>query len=88
MAHLNQHILSAKINQIEQNIEVGGLYYHYKNPNVAYHVIAIGVQEADEQLCVIYQNRETNCIWVRNVSSWFEKVQLNGNVISRFKKIN
>ena len=88
MAHSTPQLLIQKLNHPAiEAIEVGALYYHYKNPSVVYKVLAIGLQEESEELCVIYQNcSDTKLIWVRAISSWLSTVEHANTLVPRFQK--
>lgn len=80
---LNQCITSAK-----QQVEVGALYYHYRTPTQHYRVLAIALDEATEQPCVVYQAMYgEKLIWVRTLDAWCDQVECQGEIFSRFIKI-
>ena len=63
---------------------IGALYTHYKDPTKQYKVVAIGIQEWDDQPCVIYEwQYGPKFVFVRPLSNWIEMV---GDV-PRFKKV-
>lgn len=65
-----------------------GIYEHYKGKR--YEVIGIGISSEDETAYVIYKPLyETDVpFWIRPYEMFSETVEVNGNVIPRFKKID
>lgn len=86
MSHTKTHTeLAGEINTIKKQIVVGATYFHYKNPTNFYIVVDIAVQEATEKLCVIYKALyEPHLTFIRDVDSWLEKVEVEGNMVDRF----
>jgi hypothetical protein len=83
--HKSQEELVNERTIAAQNIQVGGLYYHYKNPNDLYKVLNLAVTEWDDEVCVIYEAQYGERItFVRPLSSWLEKVEWNGKIVDRF----
>ncbi len=88
MAHLDAETLKLKQRYGQEFVQVGALYYHYRNPQVLYRVLAIGFQEATDEVCVIYQNLENDVIWVRNLGSWLSSVAKDNQTVPRFTKVD
>src|SRR6266498_1897937 len=88
-SHSNSVELAQKIEEAKEHIKVGGTYVHYKSPDKPYKVIAIGLQEADEEPCVVYQAQYGDKItWVRNLNDWLAQVQYESNTMGpRFKEL-
>lgn len=87
MAHMTLEQLEQKRNEARKYIEIGALYYHYRDNTKLYKIIDLGIQEATEDVCVIYQSQYgENLVWVRNLDSWQELVEVNGKKIARFQK--
>lgn len=62
----------------EQQVHVGGIYSHYRSPEKSYKVLAIAIQEENEEPCVVYQALYgDNLIWVRNLSVWCSYINPN-----------
>jgi hypothetical protein len=91
MAHTDSKDLQTKLTLTQYNIEVGGHYHHYKNPQTHYKVINLALLEWDEEPVVVYQSMTDNLIWVRRINGengWNTPVKLdNGQVVSRFEKV-
>jgi hypothetical protein len=67
-----------------------GEYEHYKGKR--YNVLGVGRHtEADEYFVVyrpLYEHDDQPDIWLRPFAMFMETVELNGQTIPRFKKIN
>ena len=91
MAHTDSKDLQTKLTLTQYNIEVGGHYHHYKNPQTHYKVINLALSEWDEEPVVVYQSMTDNLIWVRRINGengWNTPVTLdNGHVVNRFEKV-
>lgn len=86
MAHKNQIGLERELNQAAEMVKVGEIYSHYKNPQNHYQVIGLGVQEATDKICVIYQAQYGGkFIFVRDLDSWLDTVDVDGVKVLRFK---
>lgn len=85
MAHTELDMLKQKMDEAAQSVVIGGIYVHYRNPDKPYQVLNLAIQEATEQICVIYKNLYgTELIWVRNLDSWNSMVMHNGDMVPRF----
>ncbi len=65
-----------------------GIYEHYKGGR--YRVIGVGVYESTEESVVIYEalyDNDASKLWVRPLESFEETVEVNGETIPRFKRI-
>lgn len=70
------------------NIKVGDIYYHYKNPNLYYKIIAIALDEETEEPVIIYQAQYgKNLIWMRKIFNWNQNIESNGVSTFRFNKL-
>jgi hypothetical protein len=87
MNHSSVEMLKQKCEYLAAEITIGQLYFHYRNPQVFYKVLALGLQEATEKPCVIYQNVDNQLIWVRNVDDWSALVEYQGRQVPRFQKV-
>jgi hypothetical protein len=71
--------------QAKQQVEVGAVYHHYRNPNHLYRVLAVAIDEKLEQPCVVYQALYGDYLtWVRSFSDWCGKIEYQGQIVSRF----
>lgn len=83
--HKPQSFLVDKLKKASVQVQVGGSYYHYKNPDHTYVVLNLAVMEADEEPCVIYQAQYGDrLIFVRPLKSWLDKIELENQTVSRF----
>ena len=83
--HSNEEILELLLKN--DDIEVGGIYYHYRNPTIYYQVLMIAINEATETPVVVYQALYgKKIIWTRKISIWNQLVEHNGVLVKRFTK--
>ena len=85
--HLSQPELQKRLAAARAKIDVDVRYYHYKNPQKYYHIVAIGMIEATETPAVIYQAEYgEKIIWVRPIENFLAMVEHNGKMVRRFNK--
>jgi hypothetical protein len=73
MPHKSHSELKEELESAKERVKINGIYSHYKNPDRFYRVIAIGVQESTDELCVIYQDTvDEYLLFVRNLDLWLE----------------
>lgn len=79
--------LQQKLQDSQQKVTVGAHYVYYRDADLKYKVLQIGLQEADEQVCMIYQALYgEQLVWVRNLNDWLAEVELAGKKVARFQK--
>jgi hypothetical protein len=69
--------------------EVGSIYYHYRDVKgeKPYIVRCIALREENEEPTVIYEAQYGDRLtWDRRLSDWHAVIELEGKVISRFRK--
>lgn len=68
--HKNHEQLHRELDEAREQVRVGGVYSHYKHPNNTYLVTSLGIIEASDELCVIYQaTYDQGLVFVRPLSS-------------------
>ncbi|MHB1864890.1 MAG: DUF1653 domain-containing protein [Candidatus Saccharimonadales bacterium] len=83
--HRPQEELIKELAKAYQQVNVGGLYYHYKNHKNLYKVLTLAVIEANDSISVIYEAQYGyKIVFVRPLKSWLEKVQWKGKIVDRF----
>ena len=87
MPHLEELQLQEKINKVKKQIQIGGIYRHYKSGEL-YRVLDLGIMEGTDKVGVIYeaQNGE-KIVWVRDFDTFNEKVLYEGKEVSRFQLV-
>lgn len=76
MSHKPIEELSQSIINAGGRVEVGALYTHYKDPTKQYKVLFVGIQEWNDEPCVIYEwQYGPRFIFVRPLSNWLEEVE-------------
>jgi len=87
MERMAQQPLAIRIKGAEVLVQVGGVYCHYKDPHKRYRVLGIGLLEATQEPCVIYQAEYGDqLVWVRALSVWLERVQTEQGMVPRFRQ--
>ncbi len=87
--HKSHEQLHNELAKAAKQITVGANYAHYKNPDNLYEVLHIAVTENDDELCVIYRAaHDPELVFVRPISSWLAKIDVDGKPISRFAKVD
>ena len=85
--HLSDQEITRRVSEGQRLVDVGATYAHYKDPTKHYKVLKIGVLEATEEPCVIYQALYgSRMTWVRPLSSWLEPVPTEKGNVPRFFK--
>lgn len=90
--HLSEQQLISQLEEAEKMVEIGACYAHYRSPLDYYRVIGLSIIEATQEVGVAYQKEFgsealKSIIWIRPISSWLEKVLVEGSMIERFKKV-
>lgn len=85
MARTDLQTLKSSVDNALTLVQVGEIYHHYSDSKKHYKVLNIGLQEATEKVCVVYQSLDSNnVIWIRDLDSWQEAVMVDGKLVSRF----
>lgn len=86
--------LLKRLNEAKKQVEIGGIYCHYKYPNEPYKAVDIRILESSLRLYAVYQRVNDNppLPWLRSLkgkSGWLTPVKLpNGEKIPRFTKVS
>lgn len=89
MGHLNSKVLKQKLDQAKELIEIGSLYFHYKNPDQYYSIESLCIIEDTEEVGVLYKplyGDFGDIIWLRPISIFLETIQVDSKKIQRFQK--
>ena len=88
MAHLGLDQLQERVEQAKSLVEVGGIYFHYKNSDKYYAVESVGLLEESEDPCVIYRALYgKGLVWVRPLGDFYGEVETEKGNVKRFSKI-
>lgn len=83
--HKSSEILLDELRAAAAKVKVGGLYYHYKNPDLNYKVLRLAIVEADDSICVIYEAQYgEKLVFVRPLDSWLNTMEWQGQRVARF----
>jgi hypothetical protein len=83
-------ILFDEMQSAAQQVEVGALYGHYKNPQAPYKVTGFVILEATDEVAVLYEVQEDGTpriAFARPLSVWLESVEWQGQIVPRFSKL-
>ncbi|KKR70160.1 MAG: hypothetical protein UU13_C0012G0006 [Candidatus Nomurabacteria bacterium GW2011_GWB1_40_7] len=69
-----------------KNLELGGIYEHYKGTRV--RVLFEAIESETKEHLVIYMHLEDGVIWARPKHMFLENIILDGKETERFKKID
>ncbi len=85
----SQDQLQEKVDKAREEIDVGGLYVHFKSSDKFYVVESIGLLEASEEVCVVYRALYgKGLVWVRTVEDFCMKLEFEGKRVRRFLKVD
>ena len=88
MARLPELEIVNRLADAELQIEVGQLYYHYKNPDQHYRVKDFAYQVGNQKVCVIYEALYGQHItFSRELDSWLSEVESGGARVPRFTRV-
>ncbi len=92
MAHTPYPELANRIQGAEMKVVPGSLYYHWRNPDQHYRVVRVGIDEATEELVVVYELlvKPKPVVWVRPLrgkDGWLTPVMNNGLESPRFQPV-
>lgn len=90
--HLSEEELLSQLEQAGQDVEVGALYAHYRDPKSCYRVVGLAIIEATQEVAVVYRKEVgsdalKSMTWVRPISSWLEKVSVGDSMVHRFQRV-
>jgi hypothetical protein len=86
MPHTPLAELVVKLEEAQKKITIGDVYRHYKTRQL-YEVLYVALQENIDDACIVYQPVSgPRLIWVRNLESWLEEIEVDGVTVPRFKK--
>lgn len=79
--------LSDVLAGMKKQVSIGSIYEHYKKKT--YKVLDIALLEATLEPYVIYQAQYGNrVVFIRPVREWIEQLEVEGEIVSRFTKVN
>ena len=84
---LTQEQLATRLADAKTKVQIGARYEHYKK--FTYVVKDVALWEATNEPCVVYQAEYgAQGTFIRPLAAWNEIVEVNGEQIPRFRKIN
>jgi hypothetical protein len=89
MSHKPLDQLQSELEIAKTAAVIGSDYAHYKHPDKPYVVLDLVITEADDRVAVLYcQKGNENIKFVRPLSSWVEEVEVDGQMVPRFRMIS
>ena len=79
------------VREAEKKVTIGDVYVHFKDPTKRYRVTGIGIIEATEEACVMYEalyKELEGLTWVRPLSNFVEMVEKDGRQVPRFRHLD
>ncbi len=74
MSHTPFEVLENKLNKGFKQIKIGGIYWHYKNPDNFYVIESVGFIESTETVAVVYRALYgKGVVWVRPLEEFLKK---------------
>ena len=92
MGHTPWQELANRIRGAEVKVKPGSLWHHWRDPDQLYRVVRVGIDEASEDLIVVYEMlvEPKPVVWARSLrgaDGWLTPVQHNGAEIPRFERV-
>ncbi len=88
VAHKPQEEIQRQIERALKKVKVGGLYFHFKNPEHLYVLESIGCLESTEEVCVCYRAQYgKGVLWIRTLEDFLGSKEIDGKKVSRFKAL-
>lgn len=87
MDHVSPEELQKRLAEARKLVEIGGKYYHYKNPDKFYTVMNVAIIEATEEPAVIYKpdyEGYEGIQWIRPLSEFISENEINGQKVRKF----
>ncbi len=83
----NQEQLLKELSEAGELVEIGGEYIHYKDNSKTYRVIELAIEEATDEVCVVYKaNYGEGLVSTRPLESWIQNVVVGDKKVPRFCK--
>lgn len=86
--HKTHQELLTELTRSKDLVTVGAWYSHYKHPKDLYLVTGFTFLESTDEIAVLYTpKRRRELCFARPLSSWLEKIEQDGRVVSRFSLV-
>lgn len=86
--HIPESELQKRLDAAKQQVSVGAQYCHYKGADKIYTVACLGILEATEEVCIIYEAQYgEHLTFIRPLKVWLETVEWQGNTVPRFRRL-
>jgi hypothetical protein len=69
-------------------VEVGGVYAHYKSPNMKYRVKELAIDTITDEPCIIYVALYGEKLtFTRPLHEWLDDVETQSGTVKRFTRV-
>jgi len=90
MARVALNILLSALSAAQEQIKVGDVYYHYRDPQKIYQIVSLALDTQNEEnasILVIYQSlQEDKAVWSRPLADFLSIVEVEDTTIKKFTK--
>lgn len=77
--------LQQRLAAAAKEVVIGGIYAHYKDPSKTYRIKELVIIEATNQVGVVYEAEYAKGVtFMRPLTSWLDKIDWRGRIVSRF----
>lgn len=84
-AHKSHDDLQLQLDAAMQKVKLGGLYSHFKHPDMLYVLETMGFMEGSEEITVGYRSLYgKGILWFRSLTNFLEEVEVDGKKVKRF----
>lgn len=85
MAHKSQDKLAEDLEKAKAHIAIGGIYVHFKSPEMRYEVQGLAIDAGTTEVLVIYRALyDQGVVFARPLSEWLDEVEFEGKRMKRF----
>lgn len=84
--HISLEQLAMNIDDVSKVIPLWSLWFHYKNSEKRYRIVDLVIDEASDEVSVVYQGvGGIEIKFVRLAKIFLEKVMIDGEEVGRFE---
>ena len=86
MSHKSVEELHQDLEKASLQVNIGGIYSHFKNSENLYQVKNLVILEETDEVAVEYSLKDfPEIVFIRPLSSWLESVEWEGKTMPRFQ---
>ena len=84
--HISLEQCAEKIEMISRDVPVGSWRVHWKNPDKPYRITNIVIDEATDEVAIVYQWQWSEVSFVRLAKIFLEEIIVDDKKIQRFRR--